>query len=232
VPSEIPSDDVRVADARLRTNPLEASPAPASLPAANATDNEVDVEYVVPVPTSPLTDTDPPVGPAESSVKVRDAVAVLSATSRPVTVSPGELELPAAHENGADTYGPPAGAETTDGACDHPLVEPVSAAVALEAGPESASLTPFVSVNEPAATPLYQTVVLSSSASPVTSESESAFEGATVSIFTTCDSTEDWFPAASSPTKRMVVVPWAETSNGPVYTTAVPDVVGSDPSVV
>jgi hypothetical protein len=52
-----------------------------------------------------------------------------------------------------ESYGPPAGVETVDGVCVQPDVVPPSAAVEEEAGPEIASLTAFVSLNEPAATP-------------------------------------------------------------------------------
>ena len=86
-------------------------------------------------------------------MKVRLATAVLPATSLPVTDSAGELVVPAAQPKGLETYGPPAGVETVDGACVHPAVVPVSAAVLLLAGPEPASATALVSRRLPAAVP-------------------------------------------------------------------------------
>jgi hypothetical protein len=86
-------------------------------------------------------------------VKVSAVAAVLPAASVPVTVSPGELVVSADHEKALETYGPPAGVLTTEGLCAHPVKVPDRAAVALESGPEPASLTALVSVNEPTAEP-------------------------------------------------------------------------------
>jgi hypothetical protein len=53
------------------------------------------------------TEMEPPAGGVESLVRVRVVLAVLPAVSRPVTVSVGELEVPALQENAFETYGPP-----------------------------------------------------------------------------------------------------------------------------
>ena len=104
------------------------------------------VEYAPP----PFTVRAPPVGALESSVNVSVAAGVVPpATSAPVTTSVGELVVPCDQLNPLDSYGPPAGVETVDGLCDHPAVVPPSAAVAEDAGPDSASETAFVSLKEP-----------------------------------------------------------------------------------
>ena len=95
----------------------------------------------------------PAVGAVESLTKVRLVAVVLPATSRPVTTSPGPLVVPRSSENAFETYGPPAGVETVDGVWVQPVVVPVSAAVWLDAGPDPASVTALVSVNDPAADP-------------------------------------------------------------------------------
>jgi hypothetical protein len=63
------------------------------------------------------------------------------------------LVLPAFQLKVLESYGPLDGVETVDGVCDQPPVVPPSAAEADEAGPDSASVTVFVSLNEPAAEP-------------------------------------------------------------------------------
>ena len=96
----------------------------------------------------------PPAGAVESFVNVRVLEpVVLPAVSAPVTTSVGELVVPAFQAKLFDSNGPPPGDETVDDVCDQPLVVPPSAAVVEEAGPDSASLTVFVSLNEPAAAP-------------------------------------------------------------------------------
>ncbi len=95
----------------------------------------------------------PAVGGVESSVKVRLVTAVLPATSRPVTASPGPVVVPAVQSNALETKGPPAGVETEDGVWDQPVDVPVRAAVLLLAGPEPASATALVSRRLPAAVP-------------------------------------------------------------------------------
>ena len=70
-----------------------------------------------------------------------------------MTVSEGELLVPALQLNAFDAYGPPAGLLTSDGVCDQPPELPPSEVVALDPGPESASVTAFLIVNEPAAAP-------------------------------------------------------------------------------
>src|SRR5436190_18507983 len=98
----------------------------------------------------PLTVSAPPVGAFESFVNVRvEAALVLPATSAAVTTSVGELEVPCDQLKLFESYGPPPGVDTVEGVCDHPLVVPPSAAVADEAGPDSPSVTAFVSANEP-----------------------------------------------------------------------------------
>ena len=86
------------------------------------------------------------------NVSVAEAV-VLPAVSAPVTTSVGELVVPALQLKVFESYGPPLGVDTVDGVCDQPLVVPPSAAVADEPGPDSPSLTAFVSVKEPATEP-------------------------------------------------------------------------------
>ena len=66
-----------------------------------------------------------------------------------MTTSVGALDVPCDQLNAFDSYGPAAGVEAVDGVCDQPLVVPPSAAVADDAGPDSASVTAFVSLNEP-----------------------------------------------------------------------------------
>src|SRR5262249_1151836 len=101
----------------------------------------------------PVASTEPPLGPVESSAKSSVVLAKLSATSRPVTVSEGELLAPALQLNVFDTNGPPAGVLTSEEMCDQPPEPPANAVVALGAGPESASATAFLIVNDPAAAP-------------------------------------------------------------------------------
>ena len=55
------------------------------------------------MPPSPVASTDPPLGPAESSVKLSVVEAKLVATSRPVTVSLGELVEPGLQLKAAET---------------------------------------------------------------------------------------------------------------------------------
>ena len=81
------------------------------------------------------------------------AAAVFPAPSAAVTTSVGVELVPAFQLNVLESYGPPAGVETVDAVCDQPLVVPPSAAVALEAGADSASDTAFVSLKLPAAEP-------------------------------------------------------------------------------
>ena len=89
-------------------------------------------------------------GAVESFVNVSvDAAVVFPAASEPVTTSVGDDDVPCDHVNALETYGPPLGVETVDGVCDQPVAVPPSAAVALEPGPDSASLTPFVSLRLP-----------------------------------------------------------------------------------
>src|SRR5947208_9757945 len=108
----------------------------------------------MPVAATPFTMSAPPVGAVESFVNVRVLEpAVLPAVSAPVTTSVGELVVPGFQLKLFDSYGPPAGDDTVDVVCDHPVVVPPSAAVADEAGPDSASLTVVISLNEPAAAP-------------------------------------------------------------------------------
>src|SRR5436309_11287246 len=103
-------------------------------------------EYAPP----PLTVSAPPVGAFESSVSVSvEAAVVLPAPSAAVTTSVGELDVPCDQLKLFESYGPPAGDDTVEGVCDQPLVVPPSAAVADEAGPDSPSVTAFVSLNEP-----------------------------------------------------------------------------------
>ena len=90
------------------------------------------------------------VGAAESSVSVRVAAAVvLPAASAPVTISVGEVLVFCAHVNVFESYGPPAGLLTVEGVCVQPVAVPPRAAVALDAGPDSESLTAFLILNEP-----------------------------------------------------------------------------------
>ena len=101
-----------------------------------------------------LTVSAPPVGADESFVSVSvDEAVVLPAESAPVTTSVGELVVPEFQLKALDSYGPPAGDETVDAECDHPVLVPPSAPVADDAGPDSPSVTAFVSLNEPAAEP-------------------------------------------------------------------------------
>ena len=65
-----------------------------SVPLASDKLTEVAAVYAGPVPTRPVAATEPPVGPAESSTKVRVVAAVLPATSLPVTTSSGSLDVP------------------------------------------------------------------------------------------------------------------------------------------
>jgi len=96
----------------------------------------------------------PALGAVLSSVVVRVVVAVLFATSRPVMTSPGVVVVVAApQENVLDTYGPPAGVVTVEGVWVHPVEVPVMVADWLEAGPDPASATALVRVNEPTAAP-------------------------------------------------------------------------------
>ena len=66
-----------------------------------------------------------------------------------MTTSVGALDAPCDQLNAFESYGPPAGVETVDGVCDQPPVVAPRAAVAEEAGPDSPSVTPFVSLKEP-----------------------------------------------------------------------------------
>ena len=101
-----------------------------------------------------MTVSAPPVGALESfaNVSVADDVE-LPAWSAAVRTSVGVLVLPALQPKVLESYGPLEGVETVDGVCDQPPVVPPSAAEADEAGPDSPSVTPFVSLNEPAAEP-------------------------------------------------------------------------------
>src|SRR5262249_59786944 len=93
-------------------------------------------------------------GAVESFVNVSvDAAALLPAPSVPVTTSVGEELVPGFQLNALESYGPPAGEETVDGVCDQPLIVPPRAAVALDAGPDSASVTALVSLKLPVAEP-------------------------------------------------------------------------------
>ncbi len=91
-------------------------------------------------------------------------------------------------------------------------------------------MTAFLSVNDPAAAPRYQIVAPARKTPPVTSESESALSGAIVSMRTVCEPTALVLPSASEAAKRTVVVTFSDS--GAVYVSAVPEVVGSLPSVV
>ena len=86
------------------------------------------------------------------NVNVADDVG-LPAWSAAVRTSVGVLVLPAFQLKVLESYGPLEGVETVDGVCDQPPVVPPSAAEADEAGPDSPSVTPFVSLNEPATEP-------------------------------------------------------------------------------
>jgi hypothetical protein len=97
-----------------------------------------------------LTVSAPPVGAVESLVNVSVAAAVVPpAASAAVTTSVGELVVPCDQLNAFDSNGPPAGVDTVDALCDQPPVVPPSGAVADETGPDSLSLTAFVSLKEP-----------------------------------------------------------------------------------
>ena len=71
------------------------------------------------------------------------------AASAPVTTSVGDELVPLFQLNAFESYGPPAGVETVDGVCDQPPADPPSAAVELEPGPDSESVTAFVSLKLP-----------------------------------------------------------------------------------
>jgi hypothetical protein len=114
-----------------------------------------------------------------------------------VTLSPGELDVPASQLKAFEVYGPPAGVETSEEVCVQPLVSPESGEVALEAGPERASETAFESVNEPTSLPRYQTVLPLRSALPLVVSREMLFSGSTVSILTSWVCTAEAFPAVS-----------------------------------
>src|SRR5207245_3752144 len=89
-------------------------------------------------------------GPVESSVNVSVAAAVLfPAASAPVTTSVGDELVPLLQLKALESYGPPTGVETVEGVCDQPPAEPPSAAVELEPGPDSESVTAFVSLKLP-----------------------------------------------------------------------------------
>ena len=90
----------------------------------------------------------------ESFVNVRpDAAFVFPAASAAVTTSVGEDVVAVLQLNVFELYGPPAGVETVEGVCDQPVAVPPSAAVALDAGPDSPSATAFVIFKLPAAVP-------------------------------------------------------------------------------
>src|SRR5680860_184089 len=98
-------------------------------------------------------ETVPAPGAVESLANVKVVGVALFATSRPVTASVGPLVVPPAQLNTLETYGPSEGVDTVEGVWVQPVVVPPRAAVALDAGPEPASVTAFVRVNEPTATP-------------------------------------------------------------------------------
>ena len=81
--------------------------------------------------------------------------------------------------------------DTVDGVCDQPAVVPPSAAVALEAGPDSASETAFVSLKLPAAEPREKTMLPTLYALPVTDESVSELVGPCVSTFAAFDADDE-----------------------------------------
>ena len=107
-----------------------------------------ELDHVAP----PLTTSAPPVGAAESSVKLRvGAAVVLPAASAPVTTSVGALDVPCDQLKVFESYGPPAGVEASAAPyrnwneritdeCYRPNAEPV--AVGAEAGAPPRMLPP------------------------------------------------------------------------------------------
>jgi hypothetical protein len=101
-----------------------------------------------------LTVSTPLPGAFESFVNESVAEVVgVPAWSAAVRTSVGVLELPVFQLKAFESYGPPEGVETVDGVCDQPPVVPPRALEAEEAGPDSASVTAFVSLKEPATEP-------------------------------------------------------------------------------
>ena len=122
------------------------------LPIAKLVEVDVLVDPAA-VAAVPLTVTAPPVGAVESFVSVSVATRELPKLSFPVTVSVGALVVPPLQLNAPETYGPPAGVVTVEPVNVQPVAVPARVANALDAGPELASVSAFVSVNEPAVEP-------------------------------------------------------------------------------
>ncbi|WP_407344609.1 hypothetical protein [Pengzhenrongella phosphoraccumulans] len=103
--------------------------------------------------------------------------AVFPATSRPVIVTPWLTVDPAGQLNRPETNGPPAGVDTVVGVWVRPG-PPLSGPLALEAGPEPASVSALESVKEPAAAPRKKSVLPALKAPPETTASVRTFTGA------------------------------------------------------